>query len=638
MACPIGSSGDRIGLSILATALTAMVLVHWEGSPLPWVTTLAATHHQTVSRELELQGATLFEQLRFGGLTWIVALAAVVLLPVVLPWGLAFSLTVPALTDAAALRDRAASATSTESILNDIRRSPDLIERDSVYLGRVVADGSPSLVPRGIYQEHAHGLGDSGSGKTSLFLCPLIEQLVRGGDCSVIVLDLKADTMELLATLQTAAEAAHRDRGLRMPLKVFSNQAKRTFGFNPMTQPFWSKFDLFTRTDILCGATGLTYGTDYGMGYYSSANAAILYHTLKTYPETTTFRELAEAIGTVITTAKKRDLNPEIRKAGVHVQELMKRLAACEPLNVTASSGHDAEAVEEGIDLTQAFQLPQLLYFHLSATLSPSGAPEIARLVNYMLLAAATQTERKHPVFLVIDEFQRMVASNLEFMLQLARSMGVGVILANQSMADLKKSTTNLIPAIEANCRLRQWFSVSSSEDQKRLIDASGLAVDYERSRSVTTNANGEQSVSRSLKETVVPRLTLNDILLTSDHPFRSILRISRGSGYAQYGGFPVVIESEFHISQDEYDRRRKLPWPQLPGSFLPGSAPEGNQPHGASSSPSAPPTGPQWSEEVIGPATTPLSEADSASLASLFEEMQQTTPAPSPRGRRKRS
>lgn len=634
--CPIGSSGDRIGLTVLATALAAMALIQWQGSPLPWVGALAEARHETVMRGLEAEGATPFERVRFGSLTWVVALAAVVTIPVVLPWGLALSLTAPTLTDAAALRDRAASRSDTESVLDDIRRSADLIERDSVYLGRVVADGSPSLVPRGVFQEHAHGLGDSGAGKTSLFLCPLIEQLVRGGDCSLIVLDLKADTLELLATLQTAAEAARRDRGLRMPLKVFSNQAKPTFAFNPMTQPFWRDFDLFTRTDILCGANGLTYGTDYGMGYYSSANAAILYHTLKTYPETSTFRELADAIGTVITTAKKRDLNPEIRKAGVHVQEVMKRLAACEPLNVTASSGHAEEVVANAIDMTQVFREPQLLYFHLSATLSPTGAPEIARLVNYMLLAAATQTERKHPVFLVIDEFQRMVASNLEFMLQLARSMGVGVILANQSMADLNKGATNLIPAIEANCRLRQWFSVSSGEDQKRLIEASGLAVDYELGRSVATNPNGGQSVSHSLREKVVPRLTLNDVLLTSDHPFRSILRISRGAGYAQYGGLPLVIESEFHISKAEYDRRRKLPWPELPGCFLPGRAPQGGPLPGA-----APPSdvspGPQWSEEVIGSAAAPLSDADKASLAALFDEITPSALAP-PRKRGKRS
>jgi hypothetical protein len=86
--------------------------------------------------------------------------------------------------------------------------------------------------------------GDSGAGKTSLFLCPIIEQLVMQGDCSVIVLDLKADTLELLGTLQAAAEAVRRERGVRMPLKTFSNQAAMpTFAFNPMTQPFWAKFD-----------------------------------------------------------------------------------------------------------------------------------------------------------------------------------------------------------------------------------------------------------------------------------------------------------------------------------------------------------------------------------------------------------
>ena len=59
-----------------------------------------------------------------------------------------------------------------------------------------------------------------------------------------------------------------------------------------MAQPFWPKFDLLTRTDILCGANGLTYGTDYGASYFSSANAAILHHALKTFPHVNTFTEL----------------------------------------------------------------------------------------------------------------------------------------------------------------------------------------------------------------------------------------------------------------------------------------------------------------------------------------------------------
>jgi hypothetical protein len=479
-------------------------------------------------------------------------------------------------------------------------------------------------------------LGDTGSGKTSLFLCPTIEQFIRAGDCSVIVLDLKADTLELLATMQSAAEAARRELGIRLPLKFFSNQAGRpTHAFNPMAQPFWPKFDLLTRTDILCGANGLTYGTDYGASYFSSANAAILHHALKTFPHVNTFTELADCIGNVITTAKKRELSPEIRKAGVHVHEVIKRLAACEALNVTASTGHTPEVVAEAIDLTQVFREPQLLYFHLSATLSPSGAPEIGRLVNYMLLAASTQTERRCPVFLVIDEFQRMVAANLEYMLQLARSMGVGVILANQSMEDLKKSTTNLIPAIEANCRLRQWFSVSASEDQERLMRSSGVTVDRLTSWSESVNARGETSTSCSFSEQVVNRFTLNDILLTSDHPFRSFLRISRGAGYAQYGGMPVIIESSYHISEDEYRRRKAMPWPTAPGTFVPRA--QGEIELGISS-----PTtvgnsqakGPQFSEEVIGDLSdTAKPVADQKALDEFFGSLSAKFPGPRPNG-----
>ncbi|MDZ4686707.1 MAG: TraM recognition domain-containing protein, partial [Planctomycetaceae bacterium] len=475
----------------------------------------------------------------------------------------------------------------------------------------------------------------------ALFLCPIIEQLISFGDCSVIVLDLKGDSLELLASLQCAAEQARQTHGQALPLKFFSNQRdKSTFAFNPMTQPFWSNFDLLTQTDILCAANGLTYGTDYGAGYFSSANAAILFHTLKTFPHVNTFGELADCIGTVITVAKKRELHPEIRKAGVHVQEVIKRLAACEALNVTRTTGHPASAVEQAIDLTQLFQEPQLLYCHLPSTLSPSGAPEVARLFTYMLLAASTQTERRCPVFLVIDEFQRMVANNLEYMLQLARSMGVGIILANQSMQDLQKANTNLIPAIEANCRLRQWFSVSSSEDQERLVKSSGLTVDLSSNWSQSTNAEGKSSSSHSQSEQVVPRLTINDILLTNDHPLRSILRISRGAGYAQYGGLPVIVETNYHVTETEYRRRKALPWPSAEGAFTPhrgaaGSAP----PADAVSRSPAKASGPEWSEEVIGePPAAPLTSATQQSLTELFETLAHELPptnAPARRGKR---
>jgi hypothetical protein len=243
-----------------------------------------------------------------------------------------------------------------------------------------------------------------------------------------------------------------------------------------------------------------------------------------------------------------------------------------------------------------------------------------------MLLAAATQVEeRRVPVYLVSDEFQRMVASNLEYMLQLARSMGVGVILANQSMEDLKRSTTNLIPAVEANCRLRQWFSVSSIDDQKRLMHAGGVTVDQVLGETITTTPRGQDRVSSSSTETVVNRITVNDISLTNDHPFRSFLHLKRSAGYAQFGGMPLTVQTTYHISEDEYRRRKALRWPRLPGSFVPNER-RGNQGHGGVTSPHPPsPPGPTWGEEEIGKSSDFATKPDDEAVKKLFDEFRQS-------------
>jgi hypothetical protein len=225
-------------------------------------------------------------------------------------------------------------------------------------------------------------------------------------------------------------------------------------------------------------------------------------------------------------------------------------------------------------------------------------------------------------------------------MLQLARSMGVGVILANQSMQDLRKSTTNLIPAIEANCRLRQWFSVSSSDDQLRLVRSSGMTIDTATTVSQSRSSDGKSSSSVSQAERPVERFTLNDVLLTSDHPFRSFLRISRGAGYAQYGGLPVIIESGYHITSEEYQRRRGLPWPTGPGTFVPRpTLPGDSNAGGISPTPSAAAgSETRWSEEVIGEDNSAqVGVEDMGAIDELFRQLKpESRPAPTKKRRRK--
>ena len=149
---------------------------------------------------------------------------------------------------------------------------------------------------------------------------------------------------------------------------------------------------------------------------------------------------------------------------------------------------------------------------------------------------------------------------------------------------------------------------------------SSGLTVDLLNSRSVSTDREGRRSVTHSQTEQVVNRITMNDIALTNDHPFRSFLRISRGAGYAQYGGLPVIIQSDYHISKEEYDRRKAFPWPQEPGSFIPGI--DNDEDEDATEGPGL--KNPDWTGEIIGKSPEPLGDVDKKAIGQLFEDLEQ--------------
>ncbi len=100
-----------------------------------------------------------------------------------------------------------------------------------------------------------------------------------------------------------------------------------------------------------------------------------------------------------------------------------------------------------------------------------------------------------------------------------------------------------------------------------------------------------------------MPRLTVNDILLASDHPKQSIVRISRGAGYAQYGGMHFIVESDYHITKRQYESRKNMPWPEgTPGSFDPRDDDLlGGAPVLRPKSPKSPAGGVVVTSEVIG-------------------------------------
>jgi hypothetical protein len=536
----------------------------------------------------------------------IVAVFVLVAIPVAITIGVMALVSLPAFSSIGRLdKNKVGGKVSEwETITDSIKHSQNRIERESIYLGRLTHDGSPLLVPRVVFHEHAHLLGDSGSGKTARGLIPIAEQLVADGKSSLMVIDMKGDSQEILSSLEQSARSLRKDDH-PIPLKHFSVRDEHsTYAFNPFQLPCWKQLNLFQRTDVLCGALGLTYGTDYGRGFFSSANASVLHATLQNYPSVTSFSELADRIGSVTLRPKAHGLQEGQSDAGTHVKMIAERLSSFKPLNVTSQCTPDASVFKNAMDPSSLFSRQEIHYYHLSSTLGPGSSPEIARLAMFMLLTTATLAEQRRQVYLIIDEFQRVAAHNVDAILQIARSMNIGVLLANQSMLDLKRD--DLQHVVEANCRFRQWFAISSPEEQERLSKASGETVDllggesYSRHTGALLDPQPTRTVS--CNEFIAPRLTLNDIKLASDDPRKSIALVTRGAGYSQFGGMPVVVEADFHISEQEFRTRKNAPWPPVSeGTFVPRDWSPGR--------PVAPkkrrPNAPIVTEEIIDDSTT---------------------------------
>ena len=439
-----------------------------------------------------------------------------------------------------------------------VQSSKDKTEQESLLLGVNNADNTPVLVPRSVFAEHAHLLGDSGSGKTSIGIASILSQLIRCKQCSVVVLDLKGDDLAMFEGVRQEAK----DAGLRF--RWFTNQLEHsTYAFNPLLQQPLKRMTLYQKVDMLTTAMGLQYGRDYGRAYYSDANARMLHALLAQHGDIESFERMADILDDV---NGLQGVDRELRQAGAHLGAIVNRLADTEAINVVPDNGLPQSVVDASIEFTDVFRTPQVIQFHLTSTIGTTSAAEMARIALYSLITAATAVPPKERVqtFVVIDEFQRIIAGNIEMLLQLARSLNIGIILANQSLMDLKTAGIDLIPAISANTRFRQIFAASNLEEQERISRGSGESLTYTQAWQeyigtfFTALADG-----RKLTEYITPRLRMNDILLATDHPLQSIVQIRRGSGYAQYGGMPFVMRSTHQITYKEYTERKDAQWPE---------------------------------------------------------------------------
>ena len=388
----------------------------------------------------------------------------------------------------------------------------------------------------------------------------------------MVIIDLKGDPA-LFHTVHHEVEERRRQMGITDPLdpryafRFFtSEKGKATHHFNPFKSLETTSRSLIQVCHLFLDSLSLSHGEGYGRSYYSRKNRYLLYEALDEEPRPRSFEELFDRITARVERSPQLHRDAFELVSTIHALSRYPQLATFEPL----------KRPEDAIHMPSVLEHSQVVYFWLPAVLESISVREIAKLALFCLLSAAIDRQRERQptrqTYVVIDEFQRIAGENFRVILEQARSFGLATILANQSQGDLVTRDVDLRSTVRSNTRFKQYFGLSDPREIADLCEVSGQEVATMRSWTMSAKVLENKRAARwephrwfhdkTESEFIKSRLTVNDLLAVTDHPLDSIIQVSRGEGYTQYGGFPVPVRSTWPIHFDEYKRRQQAPWP----------------------------------------------------------------------------
>ena len=434
-----------------------------------------------------------------------------------------------------------------------LHRSPNDVEHGSLFLGRHAFGHYPVLLPVRALYEHAHILGGAGSGKTSLAVLPIALQLMQRRIGPVFIVDGKGDPALFHAARATAA---HYD----VPFKWFTLTAHQSsYGFNVLDHLYALGLTPDSTADILLEALGLEHGAGYGRGYFSAQSRHALREalTLRRHSSAATLQKAAEKQASSIKNAEA-------------LGTTLGQIAASDALNVSPETNPQAYA--EAIRLDETAANRGVVYFNLPRSQGAVLARQVASLVLQTATATyAAATHRGDPLphgFLVVDEFQMILSENTPGILEQARSSGLHLIAAHQSLEQLHPNReVDLRDAMEENTRVKIVFAARSSAARDRLIDRSGESLYVDASVSqpdLETGSMFEERIPATFTDSFRSgnRFEKNDIITFTNWPNLSLLECNPDEGMLQWQGLPNAVEHWHAFSHADYERFSQLDWP----------------------------------------------------------------------------
>ena len=371
-----------------------------------------------------------------------------------------------------------------------------------LLLGYDPGDLEPIFLRRSLLHSHAHVVGATQSGKTSAALIPILTQLVRGSDepplagesqgspAPILIIDLKGD-FALFRTAQL--EAAKRGQAFRF-FTTHPEKDSHTFDlFGSLTSLVPTAADL---GGFIAQALDLFHGPGYGHGYYSKENREAIVSALDFDREQTggALPSLA-SIGEALKATGSKKTGHDAREAQATIAPLVRpemasrleRGPECDPSRV--------------IHMPTAIENREVLYFWIPVLRSTSGL-DIARLALYSFMHAVAErhySKGDRRAYAIIDEFQEVASFNIGRLLTFSAGVGLSLIMANQSVRNLKVGNTDIRDHVTTNANVRLFFSVATADDIEELQRLSGEKEVWLRSRQ--RSRGGSMGMSSTFSE-----------------------------------------------------------------------------------------------------------------------------------------
>jgi RecA/RadA recombinase len=329
---------------------------------------------------------------------------------------------------------------------------------------------------------HLHALGPTGSGKSTLLLHLIAQDMAAGR--AVVVIEPKGDLIaDVLARIP-------RERVADVVLLDPSDTA-RPVGFNPLALGGRSPE---LAADQLLGLFHALYAAHWGPRTHDILGASLL--TLARLPNMTLaalpllltdagFRRrvvprVADPIGLApFWSAYEAWSEPERAAAIAPVMNKLRPLLLRPELRAIVGQ------TRASFDLRRVFTERKVLLVNLNKgllgpeTSSLLGSLVVSQLWQATLGRSAIPSERRHPVFVVVDEFQDYLHLPLDFAdaLAQARGLGVGFVLAHQYLHQLDPAMRS---AVLANAQSRVAFRLPSEDARVLAADGTLSPEDFQ--------------------------------------------------------------------------------------------------------------------------------------------------------------